>query len=70
MSRVDEIEVAITRLPPEDFRRIAEWVRERDQQLWDEQMDRDSASGKLDFLIDEAKNEGLTGLLREWPPHE
>lgn len=31
------------------------WLRERDQQLWDAQLDADSASGKLDLLFDEAK---------------
>jgi hypothetical protein len=54
MNRVEEIEAAIDRLPPEKYRRILEWFRERDQRLWDEQMDRDAASGKLDFLFDEA----------------
>ena len=70
MNRVDEIEEAIGQLPPEDFRRLAEWVRTREQQLWDGQMDRDAASGKLDFLIEEAKSEERAGLLREWPAKE
>jgi hypothetical protein len=68
MSRVEEIEDAIDRLPPEEFRRIARWVREREQQLWDEQLDRDSASGRLDFLFEEAETEAEKELLREWPP--
>ena len=67
MSRVEEIETAIEHLPPEDFLRIARWVREREQQLWDEQLDSDSASGRLDILFEEAGNESRTDLLREWP---
>ena len=54
-------------MPPEEFRRIAEWFREREQRRWDEKMDRDSCAGKLDFLFDEAEDESAKGLLREWP---
>jgi hypothetical protein len=39
MKQVEEIEAAIERLSLEDYRRIAEWIRERDHKLWDEQMD-------------------------------
>ena len=68
MSRIEEIEVAINRLGPQEFRRMAEWVREREQQRWDEQLDSDSGSGKLDFLFEEADEESKEGLLRDWPP--
>jgi hypothetical protein len=67
MDRVEEIEAAIDGLPPDEFRRIVEWFREREQTRWDEKMDRDSRSGKLDFLFDEAEDESAKGLLREWP---
>ncbi len=68
MDKVEEIETAIDSLPPEDFRRIAQWFRERDERHWDEQLDNDSASGKLDFLFEEAEAESAQGLLRKWPP--
>ena len=68
MDKVEEIETAIDSLPPEDFRRIAQWFRERDQRHWDERLDSDSASGKLDFLFEEVENESAQGLLRKWPP--
>jgi hypothetical protein len=51
MDRVEEIETAIDRLPPEDYRRIVDWLRAREQGQWDEQIDRDSSAGKLDFLF-------------------
>jgi hypothetical protein len=57
MSRVEEIEEAIDRLGPEEFQRFTRWFREREQQRWDGQLDRDSESGKLDFLFDEAVDE-------------
>ncbi len=68
MDRVEEIEAAIEGLPPEQYRRLAEWFRARDEANWDEQMDRDSAAGKLDFLFREAESEVEQGLARDWPP--
>jgi hypothetical protein len=68
MSRVEEIEDAIDRLGPEEFRRVARWVREREQQRWEEQLNHDCSSGKLDFLFGEADEESDAGLLRDWPP--
>jgi hypothetical protein len=50
MDRVEEIESAINALSQEDFRRIANWFRERDQSLWDEQLDGDASAGAIDFL--------------------
>jgi hypothetical protein len=68
MSRVEEIQAAIDGLPPEEYRRIIQWFRVREQQRWDEQLNADTAAGKLDFLFDEAESESAKGLLREWPP--
>ena len=70
MSRVEEIETAIEGLPPEEYLRIVQWFRVREQTRWDEQMDADSLAGKLDFLFDEAESESARGLLREWPTQE
>lgn len=68
MSRVEEIEAAIERLTPDEFRRVAQWLFDREQLQWDEQMDEDSVAGRIDFLFDEASREAEEGLLREWPP--
>ena len=67
MSRVEEIEAAIDGLAPEEYRRIVQWFRVREQRRWDEQLDADFSAGKLDFLFDEAESESEKGLLREWP---
>ena len=67
MSRTEEIEDAIDRLSPEESRRIAGWVREREQRQWDEQLDSDSSSGKLNFVFEEAEVESRESLLRDWP---
>jgi hypothetical protein len=36
MDRVEEIEIAIDRLPPEDYKRVIAWLREHEQSRWDE----------------------------------
>ncbi len=61
------LERAIEKLPAPDLTRLARWIMERDNENWDRQMDEDAASGKLDFLIKEAKTARENGTLREWP---
>jgi hypothetical protein len=68
MDRVEQIEAAISSLPPEEYQRIVAWFHSRENARWDEQMDRDSATGKLDFLFSEAETESAHGLVRQWPP--
>jgi hypothetical protein len=53
--------------PWEQFRELAERLRERDQQLWDDQLDSDSQSGQLDFLFKEADQGPATESLLKWP---
>ena len=66
MSRVEQIAREIEQLSPHEFSEIARWVLEQDQKRWDDQMDRDAASGKLDFLREEARAEG-NGFPKNWP---
>ena len=66
MSRIEEIEKEIEQLTPREFTEIARWVLELDQKRWDDQMDRDAASGKLDFLREETKA-GKDGFPKNWP---
>jgi len=70
VNRVEEIEAAISSLPPEEYRRLSQWFHELEQTRWDEQMDRDCAAGKLDSLFQEAETELAQGPLREWPPRK
>jgi hypothetical protein len=67
VSRIEEIEAAIEGLSAEEYRRIVQWFRTREERRWDDQLDSDSSSGKLDFLFDEADSESAKGLLRGWP---
>jgi hypothetical protein len=68
MDRVEEIEAAITSLPKEEYRRFVKWFHAHEEARWDEQLDRDSSSGKLDFLFAEAEDDPNQGLVPNWPP--
>ena len=67
---VEEIEQAIRALGADEFARIAERVHALEQERWDDEMDRDASSGKLDFPIAEARDDRKHGRLRDWPPPE
>ncbi|HSH39140.1 MAG TPA: hypothetical protein VK993_10170 [Chthoniobacterales bacterium] len=70
MSTIEEIEAAIAGLPREEFWKLTDRLIARREDEWDRQMDEDSASGKLDFLFDEADAERQAGTLKEWPTKE
>jgi hypothetical protein len=65
VSRVEAIQSAIISLPPEEYAQLRQWFAERDWEQWDKQIGEDSASGKLDFLIEEAMIEKAQGQLRD-----
>lgn len=53
MDRVEQIEAAIDGLALEEYQRLVQWFRTREQARWDQQMDSDSSAGRLDFLFEE-----------------
>jgi hypothetical protein len=65
MTQIEAIQAEIKSLSEEDFVRLREWISERDWQNWDQQIERDSAAGKLDFLSDEIHAAKRQGDLRE-----
>ena len=54
MSSVTEIQQAILSLPEADYLQLRHWFNKLDWEKWDLQIEEDSESGKLDFLITEA----------------
>ena len=64
MSRLEELERAVRDLPAEDLRAFREWFFEFDGKLWDRQIERDAAEGRLDPLIEEALAEHRAGRTR------
>jgi hypothetical protein len=65
MTRVEQLEKAVDSLPTDEYKQFRTWFLERDWAEWDKQIEADSNSGKLDFLIDEAKQEKMQGKLRQ-----
>ena len=65
MSTVEEIKVAIEALPKADYSRLREWFVQKDWTKWGKQIESDSSSGKLDFLIKGAFDEEKKGTLKE-----
>ena len=63
--RLTELETAVEQLSEPDYDKFRRWFLERDWQGWDREIETDSASGKLDFLVREAKDAKRTGRLRD-----
>ena len=54
---VKEIENAIADLPPAEIAELATWFEEFHAQIWDKQIERDLNAGRLDSLLDEARQD-------------
>ena len=67
MNRVEELEHAIEALSADEFDALATRVLEIQQKRWDRQLDQDATAGRLDFLIEEARSEKATELLKDGP---
>ncbi|QDU54798.1 hypothetical protein [Aeoliella mucimassa] len=65
MTQIESIQAAIESLSSEEFAALRIWFEQRDWQAWDQQIESDSASGKLDFLKEEARRAEQAGDLRE-----
>ena len=65
MPTVEEILSSIETLSREEFARLREWFYERDWVRWDREIEENSKSGKLDFLVKEALAEKADGRLKE-----
>ena len=57
MLTLEEIKSAISALSEEDYIRLREWFSGKDWEQWDKEIEEESSSGKLDFLVEEAETE-------------
>lgn len=57
MSTIKEIETAIAKLSPQEIAQLRTWFQEFDAEAWDQQLDIDAASGKLDALYERLQRE-------------
>ena len=58
---VEELEKLITQLPKDQLRKFRAWYEKFDSDAWDEQIEKDAASGKLDALAEAAVAEHQAG---------
>ena len=58
---VKEIETAISELPTAQVAELADWFDAYRAQLWDKQIEQDLDSGKLQSLLDEARQDVESG---------
>ena len=65
MTTVEKIQSEIESLSPEEYADLRSWFFERDWEEWDREIESDSESGKLDFLVEEALAEKAQGKLKE-----
>ena len=67
MSTVAEIEKAIQKLSPQEIKAVAEWLEEFREEMWDQQIAADAKAGKLDKLMEEAKQDYRGGRCKPLP---
>jgi len=64
MTTLELMQDQIAKLPPEEFRKLAEWIEERRAADWDRELEQAASNGKLDHLWKEAKKEIAAGKAR------
>jgi hypothetical protein len=65
MIDIKKIKNEIEKLPESDFSELRRWIAEKDLEKWDKEIEKDSKANKLDFLIDETKEEKKNGNLND-----
>lgn len=66
MTQIEQIKADIIEtLSQQDFEQLRVWLIEKDWQLWDRQIEKDSAEGKLDFLRKEVMEAKAQRKLQE-----
>lgn len=60
-----EVESAIKQLPESEVRNLAKWLQAYLDDAWDEQIESDIASGKLDHLIAQVETDIATNNVRD-----
>ena len=64
MTRIAKIQEEILALSETDYLQLKQWFDELKWNKWDRQIEEDSNAGRLDFLIDEAREAKETGTLK------
>lgn len=65
MSTIQQIEKAISQLPPKDFLHLKGWMDEYEAEIWDTKFASDVRKGKLDKLARQAVEDFRKGKCKE-----
>ncbi len=65
MSELEQLEERIAKLSQGELARFREWFAEFDARLWDAEIERDGAAGKLDEIVAEGLEDYRTGKVRK-----
>lgn len=66
MTKLEDIEKAITELSPEELVKLRAFLDELEADLWDAQIERDAKAGKLDKLAAQARADYKAGRTEEF----
>lgn len=66
MTKIEQIQADIEKLDPAEIAKLRDWLEELDARLFDEKIERDAKSGKLDKLIADAKADHKAGRTEEF----
>jgi hypothetical protein len=62
---IEDLEKAVAQLPPDQFAEFRTWFEAFDAAQFDEKIERDAKTGKLDALADQAIDDFRKGRARE-----
>lgn len=65
MSKIDQLKKEIEKLPSEDLSEIFRWLSDKDWERWDAELATDAKSGKLEFLMRDAREAKAKGTLKD-----
>jgi wyosine [tRNA(Phe)-imidazoG37] synthetase (radical SAM superfamily) len=65
MSKIEQLKAEIESLSSEEFAEIFRWLSEKDWERWNKKIETDSQSGRLDFLVREAREEKAKGAPKD-----
>jgi hypothetical protein len=65
VSSIKDIEIAVSKLSPEELSAFRNWFAEFDAEAWDQQLEADVAAGRLDSLAEEALRDAREGRCTE-----
>ena len=65
MGDLSRIKESVEQLAPQELAEFRAWFVEHEAKLWDEQIARDLADGKLDSLIAQARADRAAGKARD-----